>query len=69
MKHIIRTVEQRFSGETNVSISFAGQVNLSELKDADFDELLPGKSIIKCRHCGQWGARKCDCKYCGAAID
>jgi hypothetical protein len=27
------------------------------------------KPLIKCRHCGQWGAAYCACAYCGAAID
>lgn len=27
------------------------------------------KPLIKCRHCGQWGAAYCACRYCGAPID
>ena len=29
----------------------------------------PGKVIVKCQHCGQWGARKTECVKCGAPID
>ena len=27
------------------------------------------KPLVKCRHCGQWGAVYCACRYCGAPID
>jgi hypothetical protein len=27
------------------------------------------KPLIKCSHCGQWGAAYCACRYCGAPID
>jgi hypothetical protein len=29
----------------------------------------PGDVIVKCRHCGQYGAVKCPCPMCGAPID
>ena len=35
----------------------------------EWDDLFPGNSIVKCGHCGQWGARKTECKHCGVAID
>jgi hypothetical protein len=28
-----------------------------------------GNVIVKCKHCGQWGAKQCECKKCGAPID
>jgi hypothetical protein len=34
-----------------------------------FEDLFPGKVIVKCRHCGQWAARKTACGYCGAPVD
>lgn len=27
------------------------------------------KPLVKCRHCGQWGAVYCACAHCGAPID
>ncbi len=32
-------------------------------------DLFIDKDIIKCKHCGQWGARKTECVKCGAPID
>lgn len=29
----------------------------------------PAPVLVKCGHCGQWGARKCECKKCGAPIE
>ena len=38
-------------------------------RGGDIDALFyPLKVIIKCQHCGQWGAKKCACKHCGAPI-
>ena len=34
----------------------------------DWDELMPGKVIIPCQHCGQYGAIKTSCRFCGAPI-
>jgi len=30
--------------------------------------LTPAEVIVKCGHCGQWGAVKTQCKHCGAAV-
>lgn len=27
-----------------------------------------GPVLLKCEHCGQWGAKYCACKHCGAPI-
>ena len=27
------------------------------------------KPLVKCSHCGQWGAVYCECVKCGAPID
>jgi hypothetical protein len=45
--------------------------------DQDFDltelfsiaDNMPRKVIVKCQHCGQYGARKTACPHCGAPID
>jgi hypothetical protein len=34
-----------------------------------WDALFPGNVIVKCGHCGQWSARKTECKHCGAPVD
>jgi hypothetical protein len=26
-------------------------------------------AVIRCIHCGQWGARFCECRKCGAPIE
>lgn len=26
-------------------------------------------AVIRCSHCGQWGARFCECRKCGAPIE
>ena len=31
--------------------------------------LAPHNVVVRCGHCGQWGARKCECKKCGAPIE
>jgi len=39
-----------------------------ELITTRWGDLFPGNVIVKCGHCGQWGAAKTECKHCGAAI-
>lgn len=34
--------------------------------DMDF---APQNVLVKCSACGQWGARFCECRYCGYPID
>lgn len=26
-------------------------------------------AVVRCAHCGQWGARFCECRKCGAPIE
>ena len=33
------------------------------------EELKPAVAVITCKHCGQWGARYCECRKCGAPIE
>ena len=33
------------------------------------NELTPAVAVIHCKHCGQWGARYCECIKCGAPIE
>jgi len=73
MKAIVKSVTQTMSpfsgGELEINMVVLGNTNPREIMEADFDELFPNKAIVKCGHCGQWGARKCACKYCGAPVD
>lgn len=32
-------------------------------------EFAPENVIKKCVACGQWGASKCECRYCGHPVD
>lgn len=43
--------------------------NGEEIYTAEWDMMFPGPVIVKCQHCGQWGARKTACRYCGAPVD
>lgn len=47
-----------------------GNFNPQELYNFDqWDDQFPGSVVVKCQYCGQWGARKCQCKHCGGAIE
>lgn len=56
---------------TRISLELVAAPNYDafHLQNEKWDELFPGNAIVKCGHCGQWGARKTACKYCGAPID
>ena len=41
--------------------------NLYDL--TSWDDLVPGNVVVKCQWCGQWGARKTQCRHCGGAIE
>ena len=73
MKTIIRDITTKMSdrhfAETEISMTVLGRIDTKALFDSDFDDLFPGKVIVKCQHCTQWGARKSACKHCGAPID
>ena len=63
-----------YNGFGKANFEFAGDVNdLGELThsliDNKLSDMFPGKVIVKCKHCGQWGARKTECIKCGAPID
>jgi len=40
---------------------------VDEIKE--LQKWIPGKSVVKCQHCGQWSARFCACPKCGAPVD
>lgn len=42
---------------------------LNSLRVNGFNDIYPGNVIVKCKHCGQWCARKTACVYCGAPVD
>lgn len=44
-----------------------GRVTMRQLADAIIGNM--GVAVIKCKHCGQWGARFCECRKCGAPIE
>ena len=33
------------------------------------EQYQPAVAVITCKHCGQWGARFCECRKCGAPIE
>ena len=47
-----------------------GRLSINSLVDAVKKSLgYLEKPLIKCKHCGQWGAVSCACAHCGAPID
>jgi hypothetical protein len=64
-------VEHKMSEPVTIDLELVAYpgYDATHLINEKWGELFPGNSIIKCRHCGQWGARKCACKYCGAPIE
>lgn len=45
---------------------------LKQLTDAIMDQMYgqhSGRVVMACQHCGQWGARFCPCRHCGAPVD
>lgn len=42
---------------------------INQLRGLDWQMVMPGKVIIKCGHCGQFGAIRTACKHCGAPIN
>ncbi len=81
----MRAFATSYQATNSFSDSFGVDLNLrvEDLRPGDFqalqsmlhsggnagDYLPTGQVVVKCGHCGQWGARKCACKFCGAPID
>ena len=40
-----------------------------EFTHMEWDEIIPGKAIVKCGYCGQFAARKTACVHCGGAVE
>ena len=60
------TLSMEFRGDYKSMSKFAESMRVGN----DLSDFLPvGDVIVKCDHCGQWGARKMSCKSCGAPID
>ena len=57
--------------ETEITLRGYGFGAMSgDLLGSDLMEYIaPNKVVIKCKHCGQWGAHKCACIKCGAPIE
>lgn len=55
--------------ETALFLDVDGEsVNLSEFIKNVKESLGQSPVIVKCVHCGQWGAKYCACRYCGAPV-
>ena len=66
------TVEHRIDDATVINLELVAYpgYNANHLYEfKDWNGLFPGDVVVKCSYCGQWGARRCECKYCGQAID
>ena len=60
-------------GEKRVVLELSGygenNVDFRGMLGKDISEyLVPRNVVIRCAHCGQWGAVKCACKHCGAPM-
>jgi len=66
-------VEQFYNEHSRIHVELIASPNINprSLMDSEWslDYMFYDKVVIKCSYCGQWGARKCACKYCGAPID
>lgn len=61
---------QAFDGFMRGSIEFlTDDRNIVERLRHSLPDLAPGKVIVKCKHCGQYAARKTACVHCGAPVD
>jgi hypothetical protein len=75
MPLIVEQVETRigYNNTYETEVRLRGWDNgfqYNDLFGKDLTEFVsPNKVVIKCHHCGQWGARKCACKSCGAPIE
>jgi len=55
--------------EIELTLMASPGYNAQELYDKkDWDDVLPGDSIVKFHHCGQFAARKTACVHCGAPV-
>jgi hypothetical protein len=44
-----------------------GRVTMKQIADTLVGNM--GVAVIRCKHCGQWGARFCECRKCGGPIE
>lgn len=64
-----------YGDKDRVFIPAAGDGYSSKLSVSDLIESVKQslgyleKPLVKCKHCGQWGAAYCACRHCGAPID
>jgi len=56
-----------YTGTILVGDSYTGTIRTDDSYAGDGK--VAAIASVKCGHCGQWGARKCACKSCGAPID
>ena len=58
-------------GLTRIRAEFVANedFDIRDFVKTDFAQIFPNKPIVKCAHCGQWGAVMCACPQCGAPID
>lgn len=58
------------SNFTKVDIElFTSKLDPKQLYDAKWEEMFPGKLIVKHKYCGQWAVARTECKHCGAPVD
>lgn len=55
--------------DDNNTKSTIPELEVLQKKIAQLDALFFRKVVVKCEHCGQWGAAMSACKHCGAPID
>ena len=61
------------SATLNGSIMISSDNQSSKFSLKDLVRMVQDKAVaiavIRCKWCGQWGARYCECKRCGAPIE
>lgn len=64
------TVHHTTDDVTRVAMELAvgADYDTRDLIHQNWQDIFPGNVIVKCVHCGQFSARKTECKYCGAPV-
>lgn len=64
-------IEHSVDAHTAIRVEFIAdrEYNAHHMLSEKWDELFPGKAIVKCQYCGRWAARKTTCAGCGGQVD
>jgi len=58
-----------YSNYTDIDVKLELKNDEVDIFTTNIQSLMGKKVIVKCQYCGQYGAVKTECLYCGAPID